>query len=149
MLCRWALSSGNSTHAPRQFQQPVCIGHYLQLLPSQQRRSHAGAVVVVLHGLDGRLSLQHEGRIITAQEAPPGPGVLRSGHSTPSIAAVSVPGPDLSSEPSATALELLNTEKDQEGDHGASIYDMVVAELQVTASPRKPTFLQKERWKAV
>ena len=39
--------------------------------------------------------------------------------------------------------------KDQEGDHGFSIDDMVVAELQVTASPRKPTFLQKERWKAV
>ena len=111
--------------------------------------SYAGAVVVVLHGLDGRLSLQHEGRIIAAQEAPPGPGVLRSGHWTPSIAAISVPGSDLSSEPSATALELLNTEKDQEGDHAASIDDMAVAELQVTASPRKPTFLQKERWKAV
>ena len=35
MICRWALSSGNSTHAPpRQFQQPVRVGHYL----SQQRR---------------------------------------------------------------------------------------------------------------
>ena len=31
----------------------------------------AGAVVLVLQGLDGRLSLQHEGRIIAAQEAPP------------------------------------------------------------------------------
>ena len=29
--------------------------HILQLLPSQQRRSYAGAVVVVLQGLDGRL----------------------------------------------------------------------------------------------
>ena len=123
--------------------------HTLQLLPSQQRRSYAGAVIVVLHGLAGRLSLQYEGRIIAGQEAPPGPGVLRNGHWTPSIAAISVPGPDLSSEPSATALELLNTERDQKGDHGVSIDDMDVAELQVTASPRKPTFLQKERWKAV
>ena len=123
--------------------------HTLQLLPSQQRRSYAGAVVVVLHRLDGPLSLQHEGRIIAAQEAAPGPGVLRSGHWTPSITAISVPVPDLSSEPSATALELLNAEKDPEGDHGASIDDMVVAELQVTASPCKPTFLQTERWKAV
>ena len=39
--------------------------------------------------------------------------------------------------------------KDQEGDHGASNDDMFVAELQATSSPRKPTFLQKERWKAV
>ena len=44
--------------------------HTLQLLPDRQRRSYAGAAVVVLHGLDGRLSLQHEGRIIAAQEAP-------------------------------------------------------------------------------
>ena len=29
--------------------------HTLQLLPSQQRRSYAGAVVMVLEGLDGRL----------------------------------------------------------------------------------------------
>ena len=41
--------------------------HTLQLLPSQQRLSYAGAVVVVLQGLDGRLSLQHEGRIIASQ----------------------------------------------------------------------------------
>ena len=33
--------------------------HTLQLLPSQQRRSDAGAVVVVLRGLAGRLSVQH------------------------------------------------------------------------------------------
>ena len=45
--------------------------HILQLLPGQQRRGHAGAVVVVLQGLDGRLSLQHEGSIIAAQKAPP------------------------------------------------------------------------------
>ena len=41
--------------------------HTLQLLPDRQRRSYAGAAVVVLHGLDGRLSLQHEGRIIAAR----------------------------------------------------------------------------------
>ena len=54
--------------------------HTLQLLPSQQRRSYAGAVVVVLQGLDGMLSLQHEGRIIASQDAPPSPGALRNGH---------------------------------------------------------------------
>ena len=54
--------------------------HTLQLLPSQQRRSYAEAVVVVLEGLDGRLSLQHEGRIIASQDAPPSPGVLLNGN---------------------------------------------------------------------
>ena len=53
--------------------------HTLQILPSRQRPSYAGAVVVVLEGLDGRLSLQYEGRIIASQEAPPSPGALRSG----------------------------------------------------------------------
>ena len=53
--------------------------HTLQLLPDRHRRSYAGAAVVVLHGLDGRLSLQHEGHIIAAQEAPSSPGSLRNG----------------------------------------------------------------------
>ena len=40
--------------------------HTLQTLPGPKRPSYAGAVVVVLEGLDGRLSLQHEGRIIAS-----------------------------------------------------------------------------------
>ena len=49
-------------------------GHNLQLLPDPKRRSYAGAVVVVLEGLDGQLSVQHEGHIIiAAQEAAPSP----------------------------------------------------------------------------
>ena len=35
--------------------------------------------MVVLEGLDVRLSLPHEGRIIASQEALPSPGALRSG----------------------------------------------------------------------
>ena len=65
--------------------------HTLQLLPDRQRRSYAGAVVVVLHGLDGRLSVQHEGRIIAAQEAPPSPVLQRTitGYHRTSLGAVS------------------------------------------------------------
>ena len=43
----------------------------LQLLPGPERPSYAGAAVEVLKGLDGRLSVRHEGRILAAQEAPP------------------------------------------------------------------------------
>ncbi len=53
----------------------------LQLLPGRERPSYDGAAVEVLQGLDwtGRpavclsvcLSVQHEGRIIASQEAPP------------------------------------------------------------------------------
>ena len=66
--------------------------HTLQLLPSQQRRSYAGAVVVVPQGLDGRLSLQHEGRIIASQDAPPSPGALRNGQGP--AARITLPPPD-------------------------------------------------------
>ena len=50
----------------------------LQLLPDRGRPSYAGSVVDVLEGLDGRLAVQHEGRIVASQEAPPRPGILRS-----------------------------------------------------------------------
>ena len=38
----------------------------------------AGAAVEDLEGLDGRLSVRHEGRILAAQEAPPSPVLLRN-----------------------------------------------------------------------
>ena len=49
----------------------------LQLLPDAIPGSCAGSKVEVLEGLDGTLRVQHEGRIIPSQEAPPRPGVLR------------------------------------------------------------------------
>ena len=125
-------------------------GHTLQLLPDPKRRSCAGTVVEVLEGLDNRLSLQHEGRIIASQEAPPSPGTLRSPNGTSSAATIPTPNPELASKPSVRALELLSAKPDQEEDaHAAAIDDPDVAGLLVVASPRKPTFLQQERWKAV
>ena len=52
--------------------------HTLQLLPGLERPSYAGAAVEVLKGLDGRLSVRHEGRILAAQEARPSPVFLRN-----------------------------------------------------------------------
>ena len=124
-------------------------GHTLQLLPDPKRRSYAGAVVVVLEGLDGRLSLQHDGRIIAAQEAPPGPGTLRKAEGTLPTAPIPIPDPGLSSTASASPLELLNSLAGSEDDHSAVVGDATVTELQVTTSPKKPTFLQRERWRAV
>ena len=50
----------------------------LQLLPDKSRPSYAGSVVEVLEGLDGRLAVQHEGRTVASQQAPPRPNILRS-----------------------------------------------------------------------
>ena len=62
--------------------------HTLQLLPGMERPSYAGANVEVQEAPDGQLAVQHEGRIIPTQEAPPRPSVLReiqraSQHTTP------------------------------------------------------------------
>ena len=124
-------------------------GHTLQLLPDPKRRSYAGAVVMVLEGLNGRLSLQHDGRIIAAQEAPPSPGTLRKAEGTLPTAPIPIPGPGLSSTASASPLELLNSLAGSEDDRSAEVVDATVTELRVTKLPKKPTFLQGERWKAV
>ena len=124
--------------------------HTLQLLPDPKRRSYAGTAVEVLEGLDGRLSVQHEGHIIASQEAPPSPASLRSPNGTSSAATIPTPNPELASKPSVTTLELPSAKPDQEEDaQAAAINDPDVAGLQVVASPRKPTFLQQERWKVV
>ena len=104
---------------------------------------------MVLEGLDGRLSLQHDGRIIAAQEAPPSPGTLRKAEGALPTAPIPIPDPGLSSTASASPLELLNSLAGSEDDRSAEVGDATVNELRVTTSLRKPTFLQGERWKAV
>ena len=122
--------------------------HTLQLLPDRHRRSYAGAAVVVLHGLDGRLSLQHEGRIIAVQEAPPSPGSLRNGIKPSSGDARQSPDPKGLSEPRETAPDPLTMVAAANG-HGSVIDDEDVVSMTVTTSPRRPTFLQQARWDAV
>ena len=113
-----------------------CPRHTLQLLPDRQRRSYAGTAVVVLHGLDGRLSLQHEGRIIAAQEAPPSPGSLRNGIKPSSGDAIQSPDPKGLSEPRETAPNPLTMVAAANG-HGSVIDDEAVVSMTVTTSPRR------------
>ena len=91
--------------------------HTLQLLPDRHRRSYAGAAVVVLHGLDGRLSLQHEGRIIAAQEAPPSPGSLRNSSKPSSGDAIQSPDRKGLSAPRETAPGII-TQSIDNGSRG-------------------------------
>ena len=102
--------------------------HTLQLLPGRQHRSYAGAAVVVLHGLDGRLSLQHEGRIIAAQEAPPSPGSLRNGIKPSSGDAIDPQG--LSAPPESVPESL--TMVAAANGHGSVIDDADVISMTVT-----------------
>ena len=123
----------------------------LQTLPGPKRPSYAGAVVVVLEGLDGRLSLRPEGYIIASQEAPPSPGALRSGLGDSPIDAVGPPSLEDRYAPrdsTHTTSEPLSAEIAAATNGGRAVDDDVV-EMTVSASTRKPTFLQMKRWKEV
>ena len=123
--------------------------HTLQLLPERERPSYAGATVEVLEGLDGRLSVRHEGRILAAQEAPPSPVLLRNGHGR----SASVPVPPSSvnglGERWIETLEPLHSRSEDENDPSMIIDDVATAGKPAATSARKLTFLQKERWKAI
>ena len=123
--------------------------HTLQLLPGAERPSYAGAAVEVLEGLDGRLTGRHEGCIVASQEAPPSPVFLRNGHG--SSAPVSVLPSDASGlgEHWRASLKPLDSRAEDEKDQVDVTDRAATAGKPAAASPRKPTFLQKERWKAI
>ena len=85
--------------------------HTLQLLPEPQCPSYAGAAVEVLEGLDGRLSLQHQGRTIPAQEAPPNPVFMRTGNGSSPHLARHRSGHDHPAKSRATTLSQLATHR--------------------------------------
>ena len=121
----------------------------LQLLPTPERPSYAGATVEVLEGLDGRLSVRHEGRIIAAQDASPSPENLRNGHEPYTVAPVAPIGVNHWDERWTAHLMPLVASQEQEADQAGFTDDELAAAPTAIVASRKPTFLQKERWKAV
>ena len=117
--------------------------HTLQLLPGVERPSYAGAAVEVLEGLDSRLSVRREWRILPAQEAPPSPVFLRNGHGRSAPVPVPPSGAHGLGERWTAALEQLDSRVENERDPGD------ITGKPKAASPRKPTFLERERWKAI
>ena len=111
----------------------------LQLLPGPDRPSYAGTVVEVLVALDGRLSVRREGCIIPAQEAPPPPVFLRNPHLSPGPLA----------ESWGETLVPLDTMADDAEESGSAVEGVAPADKSPVKPARKPTFLQKARWKAV
>ena len=121
--------------------------HAIQLLPESERPSYAGAVVEVLEGLDGRLRVRHEGWIINAQEAPSRPVFLRNGHGNSLAPPVSPAESDRLNQRWAAALKLLDSRTSDE-EHQAGLSSGAAGDpMPVTVVPRKPTFLQRERWR--
>ncbi len=123
--------------------------HTLQLLPGAEHPSYAGAAGEVLEGLDGRLSVRHEGRIVAAQEAPPSPVFLRDGRRRSATPPVAPSGANGLGEPWAATLKYPDSRAEDDRDQGAIPGRVSPARTPAAAAPRKPTFLQAERWKAI
>ena len=123
--------------------------HTLQLLPGPERPSYAGTVVEVLEGLDRRLAVRHHGRTIPAQEAPPSPAFLRNGHGSSAGVPVPPPGSHGLGKRWTAALEPLDTGPEFEKDPAAATDSATVAGKPSATATRKPTFLERERWKGI
>ena len=123
--------------------------HTLQVAARAGLPSYAGAAVEVLEGLDGRLSVRHEGSIITTQEAPPSPVFLRSGHGRSASVVVPPSGTYGLGERWIETLEPLHSRPEDENDPSMIIDDVATAGKPAATSARKLTFLQNERWKAI
>ena len=121
----------------------------LQLLPERERPSYAGAAVEVLEGPDGRLSVRHEGCILAAQDALPSPVLLRNGLGRSPTAPVLPSGAAGLGERWTATLEPLHSRATDENGDGMITDGMTRADKPKATSARKPTFLQRERWKAI
>ena len=121
----------------------------LQLLPGTEHPSYTGAAVEILEELDGRLSVRHEGCIVPAQEVPPSPVFLRNGHNLSATVPVAPSGANGLGERWTAALKPLDSRAEDEQDQGAITGSAATAGKPQAASVRQPTFLQRERWKAI
>ena len=123
--------------------------HTLQLLPGAERPSYAGAAVEVLEGLDGRLTVRHEGRIVASQEAPPPPVFLRNGHGRSANSPAPLSGANGLDERWTATLKPPDSRAEDDKEQVDVTDSPVTVGKPKAASPRKPTFLQRERWKAI
>ena len=112
------------------------------MLPGTERPTYAGVKVDVIESLDGQLVVEHEGRVIPSQEAPPRPNTLRNvnGHSSHTP-----PNRSGLGRRWATILASLDRERAEESDREAVYRERKKA----APMPRKPTSKQVARWEAV
>ena len=75
--------------------------------------------------------------------------MLRSGREPSINIAVPSADPKAPADSPATLPEQLKARKDEAKDYDPDVEEEDVAAMTVSASARKPTFLQKERWKAI
>ena len=149
--CAWTQSYASSTGAGLDGTTLLSTaGAPCSCFPIRLDRAFAGSAVEVLEGLNGRLAVQHEGRIVASQEAPPRPGILRSfGTRTVHTTVPSrytngvIRRSEDEAESMGTMLEAYRLRDDADRNGAARV------RKPVTPRSRKPTPLQTARWKAV
>jgi transposase len=127
--------------------------HTLQLLPTPDRPSYAGAQVEVQHRLDGSLVVCYQGRAIPAQEAPPRRTILRDLNGTRLGDTVTLGclarGVSSNGTQGQEWLGMLGVPSERAAVGSLSqVRGMRVAHLQASPS-RRPTPRQLARWGAV
>ena len=92
----------------------------------------------------------HEGRrLLAAQEAPSSPVFLRNGHGCSAPVSVPTSGAHGLGERWTATLKPLDSRVENEKDQGDNNNRSAAAGNPKANSPHKPTFLQRERWKAI
>ena len=87
--------------------------------------------------------------IVAAQEAPLGPAFLRNGHGPYAVPPVASFGVNHWHERWTVHLMPLTSSQEHDADQQGVTDGEHASPPTATVAPRKPTFLQKERWKAV
>ena len=121
----------------------------LQLLPGIERPSYAGSNVEVIEMLDGQLVVEHHGHILSSQEAPPRPGILRSFNERSPHEFVPQIDRNGLGRRWTEALASLDAERATREAHDVAANGASGVRSGSIGSRRKPTPLQVARWRAV
>jgi len=106
----------------------------LQLLPEAGHPGYAGKRVELQERLDGNLVICYQGQAVSTREAPPRPGLLRSGNGKSEHRLMPIP------QWLDSILRQDEIQRDEREEKAASPR---------TTMPRKPTSRQQARWDAV
>ena len=93
--------------------------------------------------------MRHEGRIVAAQEAPPSPVFIQNGPGRSAPVPVPPSGANGLGECWTETFEPLDSRAEDDKDQRAITDSTAAGNKPKAASPRRPTFLQKKRWKAI
>jgi len=109
--------------------------HTLQLLPEAGHPGYAGKRVEIQERLDGNLLVCYQGQVISTREAPPRPGILRSGDWMPERELAPIP------QWLDRILRQDEARREEERTEKATSPRPI--------TPRKPTPHQQARWNAI